>query len=237
MLHNQFIHATILLIGLYFTRYSMNIAVLLFFIHNILATLLLGYKFFGRKDGTFKNFGIALLLDSAAFAVWTIAVLLKPTNLDQYVTIGAAFFIASLVFLLITGTQNLKSGTRGLLVMIGVISGIAIFYTRTFIYPSAPAFSPEGLFFFHLQPLVQMIYIFGLAITALPAIDVVASKFNHPYSALVKYGFIAEVVGGIILITSLDVQVLYIIGWIIGASYIVLWPTLIFSRKAWKSSN
>lgn len=213
----------------------MNTGVLLFFLHNILATALLGYKFVRSKDPVFKNFGIALLLDSAAFAVWSAAVVLNPVNLDQFVTVGAAFFIASLVFLLVTGTQKISASTRGLLVILGVIGGVALFFARTFLYPSAPAFSPEGLFFFHLQPIITMIYIFGLTLTALPAVDAVASKFEHSYAALVRYGFIVEIAGGIVLITTVDTQVLYIIGWLMGAAYLALWSVLLFSRNAWKN--
>jgi len=213
----------------------MNIAVLLFFLHNILATALLGYKFVVRKDPIFKNLGTALLLDSAAFVVWSAAVILKPSNLELFVTVGAVFFIASLVFLLITGTQKVSASTKGILAVLGVIVGIALFLTRTFIYPSAPAFSSEGLFFFNLHPIVTMVYIFGLLLTAMPAIDAAASKFEQPYSALVRYGFIIEVAGGIILITTADIQVLNIIGWVMGAAYFSLWSILLFNRNAWKN--
>lgn len=185
----------------------------------------------------FKNFGIALLLDSLAFAVWSVAVVINPVNLDQFVTVGAAFFIASLVFLFITSVQKTNSSTRGILIIFGVLVGVAMFCARTFLYPSAPAFSPEGLFFFNIQPINQMFYIFGLALTALPALDLVASKFKPSYSALVRYGFITEIMGGIILITTTDTQVLYIIGWVMGAAYLALWSTLLFSRNAWKNAD
>lgn len=215
----------------------MNIGVLLFFLHNILATALLGYKFFRCKDPVYKNFGIALLLDSVAFAVWSAAVVLNPINLDQFVTVGAAFFIASLVFLLITGIQKVTASTRRVLIILGVVIGVALFFARTFLYASAPAFSLEGLFFFNLQPIITMIYIFGLMLTALPAIDAVASKFDHPYSKLVRYGFITEIAGGVILITTVDTQVLNIIGWVMGAAYLALWSILLFSRNAWKNAE
>ena len=39
------------------------------------------------------------------------------------------------------------------------------------------------------------------------------------------------------LITSTDVQVLYVTGWIIGIVYFVLWTTLLFNRKAWSGAN
>lgn len=215
----------------------MNIAVVLFFLHNIVATALLGYKFVVRKDPVFKNFGIALLLDSAAFVVWSAAVVLKPSDLELFVTVGAAFFIASLVFLLITGTQKASANTKGMLVILGVLVGIALFLGRTFFYPSAPAFSSEGLFFFNLEPIITMVYIFGLLLSALPAIDAVASKLEHSYSSLVRYGFITEVAGGIILITTTNTQVLYIIGWIMGAAYLALWSILLFSQNAWKNTD
>ena len=82
-----------------------------------------------------------------------------------------------------------------------------------------------------------MLYTFALALVTLPVIDLVARKFSAPYSALVRYGLIAEVVGGIMLITNKDVQTLYITGWIIGIVYLALWVTLLFNRKAWSSTN
>jgi len=82
-----------------------------------------------------------------------------------------------------------------------------------------------------------MLYIFALSLTTLPLIDLVASKFEGSYSALVRYGFIAQIVGGIMLITSNDVQVLYITGWVVGTIYFVLWTTLLFSHKAWSKAH
>lgn len=214
----------------------MNIGVLLFFLHNILATALMGCKFVVRKDPVFKNFGIALLLDSAAFVIWSAAVVLKPSNLELFVTVGAAFFIASLVFLVITASQKSSPGVRQALIIFGALLALVLFVARTFLYPSAPGFSPEGLFFFNLHPFVTMVYIFGLLLAAVPAIEAVASKFNHTYSWLVRYGFLAEVAGGIVLITTTDTQVLYIIGWIMGAAYLALWSILLFSKNSWKNT-
>lgn len=211
----------------------MNFAVLLFFVHNVLATALLGYKFFSQKDKIFTNLGIALFLDSIAFAVWSAAVYLKPANLQAFVILGAVFFIVSLIFLLITSIQHVSTSTRNMIVLLGTFAGAGVLYLRTFVYPSEAAFSPDGLFFFNLHPIVQMLYIFGLAFTALPAIYVVAAKFKEPYSMLIRYALIAEVMGGIVLITSFDSTVLYIIGWIMGLSYVALWTTLLFNKKAW----
>ena len=220
----------------------MNTSVLLFFIHNVLATLLLGGKFATRPNPVFKNFGFALLIEAVAFAIWSAAVILRPENLEQYVSIGTAVLIVSLLFLLAAGTQNLSSAKRWILLVVGAIVGAGIFYTGSLTaYPSLPGFSPEGFFFFNVHPLLQVLYILALALTAFPAIDAVASKFNGIYAVLVRYGFIIEVAGGIVLITAMSTNVsapaLYLVGWVIGIVYFALWATLLFNRKAWSSAS
>ena len=215
----------------------MNLLVLLFFLQNIIVTAILGYKFFSQKNSAFKNFGIALFLNTIAFAIWSFAIIQQATNLNNYVTAGAAAFITSLIFLLLEGTQEMKAGTRMSIVTIGIIIGVVLFYARTFMYPSAPSISPEGLFFFNLQPVVQMLYIFGLGLAAFPAIEAVASKFKGSYASLVRYSFIIQVMGGVVLMTSSNTQMLYILGWIMGSVYFVLCVTLLFSKKAWSLSN
>lgn len=211
----------------------MSLLVALFFLHNVLATAYLGGKFFSRNDNVLKSFGIALILNCVAFAIWSYAVLSRPDNLSTYVTYGVVFFISALVFLLNTGIQNFKSDTRQKVLLVGSLLALALFYLRTFVYPSNASFSPEGFFFFNIHPLMQMLYIFGLVITSLPAINAVASKFKGYYAALIRFCFLIEVIGGIILITTTDSQVLYLTGLIMGISYFALWAPLLFSKKAW----
>ena len=160
-----------------------------------------------------------------------------PKNLELFVAIGSLFFIVSLITFLSAGLQNVSASNRKILLLTGSVVAVVLFLIRTFIYPSEPGFSPEGLFFFNPHPVVQVIYIFILALTALPAIDALASKFTQPYASLVRYGFIAEVMGGLILITSTNTLVLYIDGWIIGSIYLLLWTSLLFSKKVWAGVN
>ena len=150
--------------------------VTLFFLHNVLATAYMGGKFVTQNDKVFKSFGAALLLNCMAFAIWSFAILTKPADLSIYVTLGVVFFIAALVFLLNTGVQNLKSDNRWMVLMLGGLLAIVLFYLRTFVYPSNATVSPEGFFFFNVHPLMQMFYILGLVITSVPAIYAVASK-------------------------------------------------------------
>lgn len=209
----------------------MNLLVTLFFLHNVLATAYLGSKFYSQKDKVLKSFGIALLLNSVAFTIWSFAVLTKPENLSTFVTIGVGFFITALVFFLNTATQNLKSDLRSKLLIIGSLFGIVLFYLRTFVYPASPYFSSEGFFFFNIHPLVQLLYAVGLFVIALPAVMLVASKFKNFYTTLIRSCFLVEIIGGIVLITTSDSQILYLAGLIMGTAYFALWVPLLFNKK------
>lgn len=216
----------------------MNIPVLVFFVHNVLATLLLGGKFVSRGGAVFKNFGIALLIDAVAFAIWSVAIVTRPDNLQDYVSLGTAVFIISLLFLLRAGTESMAAGARNAILVLGVVIGAGIFYTGSMAaYPSLPAFSPDGFFFFNVHPLLQALYVLALALTAFPAIDALCAKFRGGYASLVRYGFVAAAAGGMILVTSTSAVVsevaLYLTGAVIGITYLVLWTTLLLSKKAW----
>lgn len=216
----------------------MNAAVILFFVHNVLATALLGSRFASKGSPVVKHFGIALLLNSVAFVIWSGAVILQPANLDSYVTVGVLFFVAALVEFLRAGTQQLHEEDRRIVLGLGIVVGLILFYLRAFVLPSTASFSEAGLFFFNPHPMMQLLYIFGLTLTALPAIDALAATFTSWYASLIRYGFIAQVAGGIILITAADSGAantlsLYLAGWIMGLSYLALWTVFLLHKKAW----
>jgi hypothetical protein len=215
----------------------MNTSVVLFFLHTVVATLIVGGLFAKRPEPVFRSFGVAILLDAIAFIIWTIPVVTEVQNLPQYVSIGTMFFIASLVFLLKAGTEGMNASARRLLLAFGILVGAGIFFTGGLAqFPSTPAFSDAGLFFFNVHPLLQALYILALALTAFPAIEAVVSKFQGGYATLLRYGFIAEVAAGVILITASsagDALAAYVAGWVIGFVYLILWTTLLFKREAW----
>jgi hypothetical protein len=212
----------------------MNTSVTLFFVGNILATVLLGSKFVSRRDAACRYLGVGLLLDAAAFLMWTIGYV-NPDALLQYITYGAVAFLASLVVFVYASLQEAPATSRLPIAFLGAVAAFGIFYAGRYIDPASAYISPDGLLFFNLTPFVQMIYTFALALAAFPAIDAVASKFKAPFATLVRYGFIVEVVGGIMLITNKDVATLMITGWVIGIVYFVLWATLLFNKKAWSN--
>lgn len=215
----------------------MNISVVLFFLFNVLATAVLGIKFaIKRDDKIFKMFGIALILNAIAFGIWSFG-LISPENLLTCVTLGTVAFLIFLVFLFYTSIQRVESINirRGLMVLC-VIAVLGVFYIGN-IDPAYAYISPEGYLFFNLGPLMQMLYVFILALVALPAVDLIASKFKSPYSLIFRYSLIAQICGGIMLIASKDSSVLYVTGLIIGFVYLLLLITFIFNPKSWTKVN
>jgi hypothetical protein len=200
----------------------MNPSVVLFFVFNILAALLLGLKFAKQKnDRVFNFFGIALVFDAIAFAVWSFGVI-SPANLLTSITIGTVFFLISIIYLFRTSIHKIQSGsTQALLTIVSILLVLAVFFIGHK-DASTAYISPEGFLFFNLGPIVQMLYVFVLSLAILPAINLVASKLRSPYSHFFLYGFIAETCGGIMLMTTKDAATIYTTGWVIGLVYIIL---------------
>lgn len=212
----------------------MNTLVVLFFLFNVFATITLGSRFIkkGAGDPVFKTFGIALMINAVAFAVWSFGVV-SPENLLICVTLGTVAFLISLIFLFYTSVQKVHTAiNRQLLIILSIIVVVGIFFIGH-ADPSYAFISPEGFLFFNLGPLMQMLYVFVLALTMLPAIDLVASKFKSTYSTIFRYGFIAQVCSGIMLMTTKDSQVLYVTGWVIILVYFLLLITFLLNKKAW----
>jgi len=212
----------------------MNPYVVFFFAHSVIATLVLGILFIRRKDSVFKNFGITMLLNAVAFTIWCFG-LINPGNFLVCVNFGMIFFLASLVSLFYVSVHKVqKTSSRQLLMVLSVVAVACIFYIGYKLAPGHGAYiSPEGLLFFNGRPITQMLYTFAFLIAAMPAVDLLANKFKSYYSSLVRYVLIIEVAGGVMLISSTDFQTLNLVGWIMGLAYLVLWISLLCSKKAW----
>jgi len=212
----------------------MNPSVVLFFVFNVLATAFLGGKFASRRnDPVFRDFGIAMILNAIAFAIWSVG-LISPAYLLPCVTLGTIIFLIALILLFFTAVQKSRSAsTKWFLTVLAVVIALVVFYIGH-LDPHSAFISPEGFLFFNLGGAIQMLYIFIMLLAVLPTVDLVASKFKSPYSSLFRYSLIAELCGGVILITSKDPQALYLSGWIIGLVYLVLLASFVFGRKAWE---
>jgi hypothetical protein len=209
----------------------MNPLVLLFFAHSTLATFLLGWKLAGQKDASLKNFGYALVLNGLAFAIWSAAVILRPADLALWTGAGAFPFMGTLLFLISSSTVRLDRNLRNRWLGAGVALVAVLFILRSFVYPSQPYFSDEGLFFFNVQPVATAVYLFALSAAAFPAIRAIGQKMKTAYAPYVEAGFITLVLGGFLLLVSTDLMLLYINGWVMGLTYFVLWVSLVFQGK------
>ena len=202
----------------------------LFFVTGAAAMWFLAYRFMSAKDAVFRHFGTGLALYGVAFAIWSIAVLAKPTNLEALTTLGVIPFAAAHLFYLMASTEKVKASNRSLVIFGGITYLVALFLLRTFVYPSHPGFSENGLFYFHAQPPVIALYIGAFAASLLPAINAVCQAMKDKQLKLIsQIGFTVAAIGGIVLVTSYDDNLQTINGWIMGITYLALLTT--FAKK------
>lgn len=195
----------------------------LFFVVGTGAMWFLASRFLSAKGATFRHFGTGLALYGAAFAVWGLAVLVKPADLDAMTTVGVIPFALAHLFFLMACTEKTKASTRSLILLGGLGYLAALFLIRTFIYPSAPGFSENGLFYFNAQPPVIALYILAFAASLLPAINAVTQQMKDKVLKNVsQIGFTIAAIGGIVLVTSVDDSLQTINGWVTGLTYVVL---------------
>lgn len=195
----------------------------LFFVVGTGVLWYLAYRFLSTKSAVFRHFGTGLGLYGLAFAIWSLAVFTKPVNLDPITTLGVIPFAVAHLFFLMASTEKLKASNRSAVLFGGVAYLAALFLLRTFIYPSEPGFSENGLFYFNAQPPVIALYIGAFAASLLPAIYAVSQKMKDDVLKYVTHiGFTIAAIGGIVLVTSVDDNLQTINGWVMGLTYAVI---------------
>ena len=122
-----------------------------YFIQIVVGTAILAWWFLSRKDKVLKTFGLGMAGYSLGTAAWTLLVLTKPDDLQFLILAGAVPFLLAHFAYAKVAYKNLDFTKTSLLSLIvaGTIAGTFIF--RTFLYPSEPYFSSEGLLFFGLH--------------------------------------------------------------------------------------
>lgn len=212
----------------------MNFSVLLFFLHTTLATAIVGGIFIKKRGDVAKYFGIGLLLETAAFASWALAVMI-PDNLAIYVTVGAVLTLVSFIAFLRAATYDINLSLKNLFLVGGSLFVLATFFVGRYIFPTPKLISNEGFLMFNLAPFVQLMYITILVMVTIPLVEKVARLFKSGYSTFVKFALGIQVVGAIVLITTNDVLSLHVAGWAIGLTYFAFWTTLLFRKDIWQS--
>lgn len=210
----------------------MNLSVLFFFLHTVLATGVVGSIFLKKGGNIGKYFGIGLLLEAVGFASWALAIMM-PDSLATLVTLGAALILFSFIAFLPAATNGVSAFLRTLILGAGTLFVLAIFLVGSYMFPTPKFISEEGFLIFNLAPLVQVMYITILVLIAIPLIEKVAGMFKAGFSTFVKFALGVQVVGAIVLITSVDTLSLLVAGWAIGLTYFVLWTSLLFRKNIW----
>ena len=198
--------------------------VIVFFIGSAVATLLIGLQFARSDHESLKYFGWGLVAVGIGFAFWAIARIIDPDDPDDleiWVTIGVFFLLVGLLAFLYSWTSQLEQKNRNL-VLLGGLGYIVVLVVLRFIYPSEAFIDDDGLFFFNPHGSVGVMEAGALTFAVLPAMLEVARHLRSMEALVLKVCTTTLVVGGIILILSLDTVAVTVDGWAMGAALVAL---------------
>jgi hypothetical protein len=196
----------------------------LFFLHIVFANLLVGGRLVSSHDQVLHRFGMGVTLTGLAYIAWALAAIIRPTNLDAWVAVGVVPLMAAFIVLFSSWLMLQPKKWRVPALVVAGLAAIAFFVIRTFVLPSHPYFSSEGLFFFNPDPTVKVLYIVAIAIVAFPAIERAASRLDlRGGGPLFKALFLAVALCSVVLLASDNATVLQINGWALSGVLLVLW--------------
>ena len=144
-----------------------------------LGAAILAWWFLTRPDKLLRMFGFGMAGYAAGLLLWTVLIFVQPGNLQPLALAGAIpFLLAHLVYAKVA--YGHLGGLRTKLMLALVLALIVgTFVVRTFIYPSEPYLSDQGLLFFGLHPLAIAFYIATISLTFLPAISIACSRIKR----------------------------------------------------------
>jgi len=197
--------------------------VVLFFLLGSGIFAFVGIKFWLLKAAPFKNFGIAIALFGLAFLGWGLVIATRPADLASSVALSIIPFVLGFLFLVSAATFNWSSKNKILIFAIAVVFLGALFVLRTWVYPSAPGFSENGLLYFNAQPEVLIMYVLVFAGAFMPALHVVSTRITlWRQAALTRIFFNLIVLGGVILMVSESDKLQYLNSYILTAGFVGL---------------
>lgn len=207
------------------------ILVTLFFFHGALASFIVGFEFWSKKDRTIKFFGMALIFSGLAFTTWALLAANRLNNARIIAGFAAVFIILSLFSFLVAGIQHLEDSTSyGSALFIGALGALGLFVLRTFIYPAHLIVTQKGFLLFDLHTAVKAAYILAISVSILPAANAVAGKFSKTVlNPIIKGCFGTLAIGGIILAASNDSTLVFLDGIAMTIAFLLLWITLLFN--------
>ncbi len=155
------------------------------------------------KTYAFRMFGIGMSLLAVAFATWSVIVATQPADLTLLTTIGVIPFGLANLFFVAAGTSDFTASTRrNLLVVAALVIG-TLFVLRTFVTPSNPSFSDNGLFYFNAEPIAILFYVVVFAGALMPAVHIVTLHIASVRDAMfTRLFFNVVTLSGVVLIVS-----------------------------------
>ena len=207
--------------------------VLFFFILGTLAFAFLAFRFVSGNGYGFRMFGIGLGLLAVAFAVWSVIVGTKPADLTLLTTMGVIPFATANVFFVAAGTSDFGAKARTTLITIATVVIAALFVIRTFINPSKPSLSENGLFYFNADPLAILLYVIVFAGALMPAVHIVSYHVENARTAIfTRLFFNVVTLAAVVLLVSKDDELQVLNGYVLLAGLIGLVVTHARKRPA-----
>ena len=208
-----------------------NLNVVLFFLLGSGIFAFLGFKFYALKVNPFKDFGIGLSLFGLSFLGFAAVVATHPAELGLMMSLSVLPFVAGFIALVSSATFNWQKNTRTLMMTIAIAFLVTLFALRTWVYPSSPGFSENGLVSFNAQPPVLILYILAFAGGLMTAIQVVTTRITlWRQAALTRIFFNLIVLGGVILLTSADDQMQYLNSALLTTGFLGLFVLYVRSK-------
>lgn len=210
-----------------------NLNVVLFFLLGSGIFALLGFKFYALKVNPFKDFGIGIALFGLSFLGFAAIVATHPADLGLMMSLAVLPFVGGFIALVSSATFNWQKNTRTMMMGIAIAFLVTLFALRTWVYPSDPGFSENGLVSFHAQPPVLLLYILAFAGGLMTALHVVTSRITQwRQAALTRIFFNLIILGGVILLTSADDNLQYLNSALLTTGFLGLLVLYVRSKVA-----
>lgn len=209
-----------------------SLLVPLFFIQMAIGTAILAWWFLTRKQKTLKTFGLGVAGYSVGLTAWSILVVTKPDNLQPLVLAGAVPFLLAHFAYAKVAYKNINFAKTSFLTLVVAGAIAATFIVRTFLYPSVPYFSSDGLLFFGLHPASSAFYIATIALTFLPAVSVVGNTLKKGVLRnVMQVSLTTLFINSVILVSSQSDTLLLINGYVASAALLAVWITAVSSTS------
>jgi hypothetical protein len=204
----------------------------LYFIHITFGLAVLAWWFSAnKKNAVLKQFGAGFIGYAIAVGIWTAVIITQPSDLEPYILLGALpFLLGNMSF-----AWAYREQSKNMVVWYLSLGLVLATLVARVGFPSQPYFSPQGYFFFGLQPIPLALYIATISVTMLPAIRAAVSQIkNKSMAQVMSVGLTIAFVAIIVQITAMDDLVRFLNGMVASAALLVMWLKCFMVRPATK---